>query len=146
MFALASEPIDVASIRQSMVRQDCGGFATFEGWVRDFNEGRPVMRLQYEAFPELAKLEAERIALEANNLFPIRKVMAIHRIGSLELTEIAVWVGVVAVHREGAFDACRYVIDEIKRRVPIWKKEFFADGSAAWTRCEHCAVEHEREH
>ena len=146
MFKLSSEPIDIFTLRQGMIRQDCGGFATFEGWVRDFNEGRAVLRLEYEAYPELANLEADRILAEACKRFPIHEVLTVHRVGSLELTEIAVWVGVVAVHREGAFDACRYVIDEIKRRVPIWKKEFFADGSAAWTRCEHCAVEHEREH
>ena len=146
MFKLSSEPIDIATLRQGMIRQDCGGFATFEGWVRDFNEGRAVLRLEYEAYLELADLEAERILAEARERFPVHEVRAVHRVGSLDLTDVAVWIGVAAVHRGEAFDACRYVIDEIKNRVPIWKKEFFADGSTAWTRCEHCTAQHGHGH
>lgn len=139
MFTLSAQAIDVDSLRKGMLRQDCGGFATFEGWVRDLNEGKSVTKLEYEAYPELASLEAERILDEACRRYPIRLVKAVHRVGSLDLTDVAVWIGVAAVHRGEAFDACRFLIDEIKKRVPIWKKEFFADGTTAWTRCEHCA-------
>lgn len=146
MFTLSPDPIDVTSLRNGMSRQDCGGFATFEGWVRDFNEGKPVTKLEYEAYPELASLEAERILAEARQRYPVRLAKAVHRVGTLELTDVAVWIGVAAVHRGEAFDACRYLIDEIKKRVPIWKKEFFADGSTAWTRCEHCAEDSPHHH
>ena len=138
-FDLSSTPIEVDFLRQGMMSQDCGGFVAFEGWVRDYNDGKAVLRLEYEAYAELAILEGRRIIHEALDQFPIKDVRSVHRVGLLDLKEVAVWVGVSAIHRGEAFDACRYVIDEIKSRVPIWKKEFFADGTTAWTRCQNCA-------
>jgi molybdopterin synthase catalytic subunit len=145
-FDLSSKPIEVDFLRKSMMSQDCGGFVTFEGWVRDYNDGKAVLRLEYEAYAELAILEGQRILAEAQDQFPIKDVRAVHRVGMLQLKEVAVWVGVSAVHRGEAFEACRFLIDEIKSRVPIWKKEFFADGTAAWTRCEHCGDGHRHGH
>ena len=145
-FDLSSAPLEVNFLRKSMTSQDCGGFVTFEGWVRDYNEGKPVLRLEYEAFAELAILEGQRILNEARTRFPINNARVVHRVGLLQLKEVAVWVGVAAVHRDEAFEACRFVIDEIKGRVPIWKKEFFADGTSAWSRCERCAGEHGHGH
>ena len=138
-FDLSSRPIAVDFLRQGMMSQECGGFVSFEGWVRDYNDGKAVLRLEYEAYAELAILEGHRIINEALDQFPIKDIRSVHRVGLLDLKEVAVWVGVSAIHRGEAFDACRYVIDEIKSRVPIWKKEFFADGTTAWTRCQNCA-------
>ena len=105
---------------------------TFEGWVRDHNEGRQVLRLGYQAYAPLAQSEAARILAEAREKFAIIDAHCVHRVGTLEIGELAVWVGVSAAHRDAAFAACRYVIDEVKKRVPIWKNEHYADGESGW--------------
>lgn len=112
-----------------------GACVTFEGWVRDHNDGRPVRALDYEAFAELAEREGERIIAEARTQFEILAVAGVHRVGALQIGDLAVWVGVVAAHRGAAFAACRYIIDEAKARLPIWKKEHYADGSSEWINC-----------
>jgi sulfur-carrier protein adenylyltransferase/sulfurtransferase len=109
-----------------------GGFVVFEGRVRNRNEGRPVLRLEYEAFGPLAEKEGQRVVEEALQRFEVEGVRCEHRVGLLELGEVAVRVEVAAAHRDAAFAACRYVIDEIKKRVPIWKKEHYADGASEW--------------
>jgi molybdopterin synthase catalytic subunit len=139
MFRFATSPIDTAAARAELLDAAAGGYVSFEGWVRNFNEGREVKRLEYEAFAELAVKEGTRILDEARSRFPIRRALCIHRVGSLDLADMAVWVGVCAVHRGEAFDACRYIIDEVKHRVPIWKKEHYLDGDSGWVNCEHCA-------
>ncbi len=131
-FKVSVQPIDVAPLREVLLDHRAGAFATFEGWVRDHNEGRAVHGLRYEAYVELAEAEGARIVGEASARFAIVKAYAVHRIGDLELGELAVWVGVAAAHRDGAFAACRWIIDEIKARVPIWKHERYADGDAGW--------------
>jgi molybdopterin synthase catalytic subunit len=108
---------------------------TFEGWVRDHNDGLPVLALDYEAYAPLAEKEGERILAEAREKFAIVGAVCIHRVGSLRIGDLAVWVGVSAAHRGAAFDACRFVIDETKARVPVWKKEHYADGDTAWINC-----------
>jgi molybdopterin synthase catalytic subunit len=117
-----------------------GGYVSFEGWVRDHNEGKAVTRLEYEAFEALAVKEGERILGEAAKRFPIKHALCIHRVGALALTDMAVWVGASSAHRGEAFDACRYIIDEVKHRVPIWKKEHYRDGDSGWVNCEACAA------
>jgi molybdopterin synthase catalytic subunit len=117
----------------------CGGYASFEGWVRDNNEGKRVLRLEYEAFEELGVKEGERIVAEAMQRFGVRRAACVHRVGELAIGELAVWVGVSAGHRAEAFEACRYIIDEVKHRVPIWKKEHYEDGDSGWVNCERCA-------
>jgi adenylyltransferase/sulfurtransferase len=138
-FAFSTEPIDANRGRAALVDQECGGYATFEGWVRNHNEGRAVRGLEYEAYTELAEREGERIVAEAVARFGVEHAACVHRIGSLDLTDMAVWVGVSARHRGEAFAACRYIIDEVKHRVPIWKKEHYVDGDSGWVNCERCA-------
>ena len=139
-FRLSCIPIDAAAARAELRHVGAGGFVAFEGWVRDQNEGREVLRLEYEAFEALALAEGERILGEAAARFPIKEALCVHRVGSLELGEMAVWVGVSAVHRGEAFAACRHIIDEVKHRVPIWKKEHYRSGDSGWVNCEHCAA------
>jgi molybdopterin synthase catalytic subunit len=139
-FRFTTEPIDTNAARLELLDVGAGGYVSFEGWVRDFNEGREVSHLEYEAFEALALREGERVVAEALRRFPIKQALCIHRVGDLALTEMAVWVGVSSAHRREAFDACRYIIDEIKHRVPIWKKEHYRDGDSGWVNCEQCAA------
>jgi adenylyltransferase/sulfurtransferase len=145
MFRFASTPLDEAALRAELSDPSCGGFAAFEGWVRDHNEGRRVRRLEYEAFEPLAIKEGKRIVAEAIARFGVEHASCVHRIGALGIGETAVWVGVTARHRDEAFRACRYIIDEVKHRVPIWKKEHYENGDSGWVNCERCA-EHAAEH
>ncbi|HET6395970.1 MAG TPA: molybdenum cofactor biosynthesis protein MoaE [Pseudoxanthomonas sp.] len=131
-FELAEAPFDVAPLRARLLRPDAGGYASFEGWVRDHHGGRPVLGLRYEAYAALAGAEGRRIVEEALARFPVAGVLCVHRTGALAVGELAVWVGASAAHRDAAFAACRYVIDEVKARVPIWKHERYADGDAQW--------------
>jgi adenylyltransferase/sulfurtransferase len=140
VFEFSSEPLDTVALRHSVADRQCGGYASFEGWVRDFNDGRPVERLEYEAFVALAVKEGERVVREAVERFRVQHARCVHRVGQLELGELAVWVGVSAAHRAEAFAACRYIIDEVKHRVPIWKKEFYQNGDSGWVNCERCAA------
>jgi adenylyltransferase/sulfurtransferase len=139
-FEFSSAPLRPDELRGALEDPACGGYATFEGWVRDHNDGRRVRRLEYEAYVELAIREGERIVAEAVRRFGVRHARCVHRVGDLALGELAVWVGVSAGHRAEAFAACRYVIDEVKHRVPIWKKEHYVDGDSGWVNCERCAA------
>jgi len=94
-----------------------------------------VSLLDYEAYAPLAEKEGDRILREAREKFQILDAVCIHRTGSLKLGDLAVWIGVISEHRGAAFEACRYIIDEAKARVPIWKKEHYADGSTEWINC-----------
>jgi len=131
-FRLSDKPVDVASLRAELLDARVGGYASFEGWVRDHHGGRAVTGLRYEAYAALAEQEGERILDEAREKFAILDVRCVHRTGDLAIGELAVWVGVAAAHRDAAFGACRFVIDEVKARVPIWKHERYADGDAGW--------------
>jgi adenylyltransferase/sulfurtransferase len=139
MFRFSSTLLDESALRAGLDDPACGGYAAFEGRVRDHNEGRRVRRLEYEAFEPLAIKEGERIIAEAIVRFGVEHAACVHRIGSLEIGENAVWVGVTARHRDEAFRACRYIIDEVKHRVPIWKKEHYENGDSGWVNCERCA-------
>jgi molybdopterin synthase catalytic subunit len=139
-FQISDRPIDRDGLRRALQRPDCGALAVFEGWVRDHNEGRAVLRLEYEVYRPLAESEGLRILREAAQRFGIGDATCVHREGLLELGEAAVIVLVAAAHRDAAFRACRYIIDEAKRRLPIWKKEYYADGEAHWVNCRHCAA------
>ncbi len=140
-FLLTPDPIDPSALRRELADHGCGGYATFEGWVRDHNEGRSVRRLEYEAFEPLAIKEGERILAEALERFGVEHGACIHRTGDLAVGDMAVWVGVSARHRNEAFLACRYIIDEVKHRLPIWKKEHYESGDSGWVNCERCAAE-----
>jgi adenylyltransferase/sulfurtransferase len=139
-FAFDAAPLDPAALRRAVEDPACGGYASFEGWVRDHNDGRRVRRLEYEAYVELAVKEGERIVAEAVRRFGVRRARCVHRVGDLALGDLAVWVGVSAPHRGEAFAACRWIIDEVKHRVPIWKKEHYVDGDSGWVNCERCAA------
>ncbi len=139
-FRFTPTAIDVNEARLELLDSGAGGYVSFEGWVRDHNEGQEVTSLEYEAFQELAVKEGERIIAEALGRFPVKHALCIHRVGTLVLSERAVWVGVSSVHRGEAFDACRFIIDEVKHRVPIWKKEHYRSGDSGWVNCERCAV------
>ena len=134
-FHLSPTPIDPAALQRALADVRAGACVTFEGWVRNRNDGQPVRALDYEAYPLLAEKEGARILAEAREKFPVLAATAAHRTGHLALGELAVWVGVTAEHRGAAFDACRYIIDEAKARVPIWKKEHYESGASAWINC-----------
>ena len=139
MFAIADSGIAVDSLREQLMDPGAGGLCVFEGWVRNENEGRTVERLEYEVYEPLAVSEGEKVIAEAKELYPHLQACCVHRSGLLEIGDCAVWVGVAAPHRDEAFKACRYIIDQIKVRLPIWKKEHYIDGDSGWVNCERCA-------
>lgn len=134
-FLLTESPIDPTAFAQALHRADAGGYCSFEGWVRNHSAGRAVLGLDYQAYRPLAEAEAMAVLIEAERRFDIIAASAIHRFGHLAIGDMAVWVGVAAAHRDAAFQACRFVIDDIKRRVPIWKREHYADGQSEWIAC-----------
>jgi molybdopterin synthase catalytic subunit len=138
-FTLSSERFDANELLQSLSDSAAGACVTFEGWVRNENEGRDVLRLEYESYEVMAMKEGNRIMEEACEKFGLISATCVHRVGLLEIGDMAVWVGVSSGHRGEAFDACRYIIDEVKHRTPIWKKEFYTDGDSGWVKCEACA-------
>jgi len=146
-FRLQSTPIVADPHAAGLTDPASGGYVSFEGWVRNHNEGREVRRLEYEAMSGLAEREGERIIAEACARYGVTHAVCVHRVGELAVGELAVWVGVSAGHRDEAFRACRYIIDEVKHRVPIWKKEHYQQGNSGWVNCERCATHaHDHEH
>lgn len=137
MFKMMSAPIQDASLRKRLYTPRAGALVVFEGWVRNHNAGFAVTALEYECFAEMAQLEAERILSEAQSRFEIEAISAAHRTGRLQIGEIAVWVGVSAAHRKAAFAAAQYTMDQIKQRLPIWKKEYYRDQPSEWVSCQH---------
>lgn len=132
-FRLSEHPIDPAAERKILLPQpQAGGYASFEGWVRDHHGGKHVLGLRYEAFRSLAERAGAALLAEAMTAFQLRAAAAVHRVGELAIGEVAVWIGVAADHRAAAFDACRWLIDEIKAQVPIWKHERYSDQQSAW--------------
>ncbi|HEX9754927.1 MAG TPA: molybdenum cofactor biosynthesis protein MoaE [Gemmatimonadales bacterium] len=128
---LTADPVRIEDLIAAVSGPEHGGIALFLGTVRDHDGGRDVTRLEYSAYGEMAEAECERIVREATARWAARVAVS-HRIGTLAIGEIAVAVAAAAAHRAEAFDACRYVIEELKRRVPIWKLETYADGTEAW--------------
>ena len=132
MFRIVSEAID-PRLLESIVRTSDGGVASFLGIVRGHaDDGRPVSGLFYESFERMAVNEFELIAREARERFGNVRLAIVHRIGEVRVGEVAVGVLAAAEHRAAAFDACRYAIDELKARAPIWKRERYADGESRW--------------
>ena len=128
MVTLIAEPIDVTSALNYLQSEQAGAIDLFLGVVRDNTQERPVDRLEYEAYDRMAVSEMQKIADEARQQWPILRYAIIHRKGTLQIGEMAVLIGVATAHRADAFDACRYIIDTIKKTVPIWKKEVFTNG------------------
>ena len=129
MVRLVREPIDLAALQATTPRD--GAVCLFVGVVRNENGGRAVLRLEYEAYEEMALPQMEEIEAATRRRFPVTDVRIVHRLGRMEIGEASVAVAAVSPHRNEAFAACRWAIDTLKTRVPIWKKEFYADG-AAW--------------
>jgi len=138
MFQLKTTPLEQINLREGFTSPSAGAFNVFEGWVRDHNDGRKVSKLEYEAVESLCIKEAFKIFQDAKANFSIIDCRCFHRIGELNVGEMAVWVGVIATHRDDSFKACRYIIDEIKHRLPIWKKEYYENGTSEWINCQNC--------
>lgn len=130
--SLSETAIDPAAVIATVAKPGNGGIAVFVGTVRDVADGRAVTGLDYSAYVEMAEREMAAIVTEATKTDDGVDVAAVHRVGSLAIGDVAVVIAAAHAHRAAAFDACRYVIEEIKRRVPIWKAERYADGTDAW--------------
>jgi molybdopterin synthase catalytic subunit len=131
MFRVVDGPINLQELVDFVRDPESGAIATFIGTTRDNNEGRKVIALDYEAYPEMAEKELARLGDEAKKKWDIRRMAIVHRIGPVQITEPSVIIAVSAAHREAAFAACRFAIEEIKRTVPIWKKEVY-EGGEIW--------------
>jgi len=146
-FEFSRESVLAEEVRRLVTDDASGAYVAFEGWVRNHNEGQQVRRLEYEAYESLGVKEGERILAEAEQRFGISTMYCVHRLGQLEIGDMAVIVGVSTPHRGEAFDACRFIIDAVKHRVPIWKKEHYVNGDSGWVNCERCsAAAHDHDH
>jgi molybdopterin synthase catalytic subunit len=129
--SIVREKIDTASVLAKIKQPEDGAVVVFEGIVRNHTRNRRTLFLEYEAYEEMARKQMESLAEQARSQFPIRGVAIVHRLGRLEISETSVLIVVASAHRAAAFDACRWLIDILKRTVPIWKKEHF-EGGAVW--------------
>jgi molybdopterin synthase catalytic subunit len=127
--SLVHEPIDPAALAAYVRGNGDGAIVIFDGFVRDHSKNRRTLYLEYEAYEPMALAKIQEIAAHLHSHFPIHRVAMVHRLGRLEIGETSVYIALSAAHRAAAFDACRYAIDTLKRSVPIWKKEYFEDGS-----------------
>jgi len=127
-FELTTEPIDVGAVARRMVLPECGATVTLDGYAREWTKGRRTLYLVYEAYEAMALRELQRLGSEAQERFEIAYIGIVHRTGRLEIGETSVVISVGAPHRRAAFEACEWAIRELKRTVPIWKKEIFEDG------------------
>lgn len=139
-FEITDQRIEPEALKETLFRDSAGAFVAFEGWVRDHNDGQSVNALEYEAHAPVATKEGQRILEEAIDRFDVLAAFGRHRVGRLEIGDCAVWVGVSAAHRGVAFDACRFIIDELKQRVPIWKKEHYVSGPSGWINSQTIAA------
>ncbi|MEP7075218.1 MAG: molybdenum cofactor biosynthesis protein MoaE [Acidobacteriota bacterium] len=127
-FELATSPIDITSVARRVVPPECGATVTLDGYVRQFTRGRETLHLFYEAYEPMALREMQKLIGQAHKDFDISNIGIVHRLGRLEVGETSVVISVAAPHRKAAFAACEWLIRELKRTVPIWKKEIYADG------------------
>ena len=134
MVDIVETPIDLAPLIEWARQDSDGAVVTFQGTVRDFAEGRDVVGMEYFCYNELAMRELQALEDEMKRRWPVGRVALVHRIGPMGLGEVSVAIVVASPHRVEAFDACRFAIDTLKQTVPIWKKEFFKDETAAWVR------------
>jgi len=131
MYEIVSHPIDVSTVTAAAADPTSGATVTFIGMTRDHNDGRRVLRLEYEAYPEMALAEMRKIGDAALQRWPIVGVAIVHRVGVVPIGEASVVIAVSAAHRRAAFEACHFLIDRLKEIVPIWKKEHF-EGGEIW--------------
>jgi molybdopterin synthase catalytic subunit len=140
MFKITDRPLEQIDLREGLSSDHAGALSSFEGRVRKQNEGKIVSFLEYEAHEALCQTEAENIFRETYEQFDIISANCFHRVGRLNIGDMAIWVGVIAEHRDESFKACRYIIDQAKRRLPIWKKEHYENGDSGWLACEPFAA------
>lgn len=141
-YELTTEPLNVGEIARRVVPANCGAIVTLDGFVRQFTKGRETLYLVYEGYEPMALKEIEKLIRQAKEQFEIQNVGIVHRLGKLEIGETSVVISVAAPHRRAAFEACEWLIVELKRTVPIWKKEVYADGET-WVEGESGAVKSE---
>jgi len=134
------EDFSVEEVIQSLRRKEVGGIVTFIGTVRGESQGRPVEHMEIEAYEEMALHDLEEIRRRALEKFRVEDAAIVHRVGTLKVSENIVLIAVAAAHREEAFDACRFILEEVKRLVPIWKKEYTLGGRSTWVRDEPTSV------
>ena len=146
MYRVIQEPIDLGALLSAVGDPGAGGTVLFVGTTRDHNDGRTVLRLEYEAYREMAVAEMAQIGRDIEARWPVEAVAMVHRIGAVPIAEASVAVAVSAAHRDAAFAACRYGIDRLKATVPIWKKEHYEGGEVWIGACHHgadAAADHE---
>ncbi|MGI9034702.1 MAG: molybdenum cofactor biosynthesis protein MoaE [Pyrinomonadaceae bacterium] len=127
-FELTTEPLDLSRIARRVCLPECGATVTLDGYVRQFTKGRETKYLVYEAYEPMAVRETEKLIAAAREQFAVAAIGIAHRLGRLEIGETSVVISVAAPHRRAAFEACEWLIRELKRRVPIWKKEVYRGG------------------
>ncbi len=132
MIQLTQEQIDYTALTESVRSNQVGAVALFLGTVREVTHGRQTDSLDYQAYPEMAQKQLEKVEAETREQWPVEKMGIVHRLGHLDLGEISVAVAVSCPHRHQAFEAARYAIDRLKEVVPIWKKENWSDGTTEW--------------
>jgi molybdopterin synthase catalytic subunit len=137
MIAITASPIDLKMILESVVTPESGGMNIFVGTTRNHSHGKTVTALEYEAYESMALRKMQEIANQARTLWEVQRVSIVHRVGRVPVGESSVVIAVSAAHRDEAFRACRFLIDELKRVVPIWKREYFADGTVEWSLHAH---------
>ena len=131
-FELTTEPIDVGAVARRVVLPECGATVTLDGYAREWTRGKRTLYLVYEAYDTMALTEMQRLGVEAHEKFDIAHLGIVHRTGRLEIGETSVVIAASAPHRQAAFQACEWAIKELKRTVPIWKKEVFESGEEEW--------------
>ena len=136
---LTEDPISLGRFFDYVPQASCGAVSSFVGIVRDEDRGKRVKKLRYECYPSMAEKMVARLIREAQNRWSVRDVRVLHRVGDLAIGDAAVAVAVSSAHRDDAFAACRFMIEGIKTKVPIWKKQFFEDGTEEWVLCNHSA-------
>jgi molybdopterin synthase catalytic subunit len=137
LFDISEKLINTQPLIEALECGQAGALVTFAGWVRNHNDGKQVNSLEYQVYRELAINEGFKIIAEAKEKYDLHQAIAVHRSGHLKIGETAVWVGTVASHRQAAFKGTQYVIDQIKLRLPIWKKEHYLNHPATWVYCCH---------
>jgi len=139
--AIVERPIDPAALLEEVAGSHNGATVLFVGTVRDVNDGAPVSGLDYSAYRGMAEHELESIAREAANRWHTRDVVVEHRLGTLALGDASVAIAVAHPHRGEAYDASRYIIEELKKRLPVWKREHYTDGRSEWVNADGSAAE-----
>lgn len=136
---ITTKPLDIGSIARRVVPPECGATVTLDGYVRRFTKDRETLYLEYEAYEPMALSEMRKMIEQAKREFKIANVGIVHRLGRLEIGETSIVISVAAAHRKAAFAACEWLISELKRTVPIWKKEIYADGES-WIEGEAAGI------